>query len=55
MAFIYKANVRQKTGRTVISTQSSALINLDVSVGCVQISRQVSARVRKFSSQHGPV
>ena len=33
--------------------ESSAFINLDVSVGYDQISGQVSARVHKFSSQHG--
>ena len=51
MALIYQTSVQQKTGRTVISTQSSAFINLDVSGGYDQISRQVSARVRKFSSR----
>ena len=55
MALIYEANVRQKTWCTVISTQSSALINLDMSVGYDQISRQVSARVHTFLSQRGPV
>ena len=53
LAHIYEANVRQKTGRTVIPMQSSAFINLNVSVGYDQISCQVSARVRMFSSQRG--
>ena len=37
VALIYETNVRQKTGRTVIPMQSSAFINLDVSVGYDQI------------------
>ncbi len=53
MALIYEPNVWQKTGRAVISTRSSAFINMDVSGGNDQISRQVSTRVHKISSQRG--
>ncbi len=53
LALIYETNVGQKTGRTVISTQSSAFINMDVSRGNEQTSHQVSTRVHKFSSQRG--
>ncbi len=48
MGLIYETNVRQKSGRTVVSTQYLELINKDVSSGYNQISRLVSAHVRKF-------
>ena len=50
MAQIYQTNVRQKTGRTITSTQNPAFINMHVNVGYDQISRQVSTRVRNFES-----
>jgi len=37
VALIYETNVLQKTGRTVISTQSSAFIKVDVNGGYDQI------------------
>ncbi len=48
MGLIYETNVRPKIGRTVVSTQNLEFINMDVSGGYDQISRQVWARVRKF-------
>ncbi len=51
MGLIYETNVRPKFGRTVVSTQNLEFINMDVSGGYDQISRQVWARVRKFLSQ----
>ncbi len=48
MGLIYEMNVWQKSGRTVVSTQNLEFINMDVSSGYDQISRLVSARVRKF-------
>ena len=41
MALIYQMNVQRKSVRTTISTQGSAFIDLEVSVGFDQISRQV--------------
>ncbi len=51
LGLIYETNVRPKFGRTVVSTQNLEFINMDVSGGYDQISRQVWARVRKFLSQ----
>ncbi len=51
VGLIYETNVRPKFGRTVVSTQNLEFINMDVSGGYDQISRQVWARVRKFLSQ----
>ncbi len=51
VGLIYETNVRPKIGRTVVSTQNLEFINMDVSGGYDQISRQVWARVRKFLSQ----
>ncbi len=48
MGLIYETNVWQKSGRTVVSTQNLEFFNMDVSGGYDQISRLVSARVRKF-------
>ncbi len=50
LGLIYETNVRPKIGRTVVSTQKLEFINMDVSGGSDQISRQVWARVRKFLS-----
>ncbi len=53
MGLIYETNVRPKIGHTVISTQNFffvEFINMDVSGGWDQISRQVWACVRKFLS-----
>ncbi len=50
MGLIYETNVRPKFGRTVVSTQNLEFINMDVSGGYDQISRQVWAHVRKFLS-----
>ncbi len=47
-SIIYETNVRPKIGRTVVSTQNLEFINMDVSGGYDQISRQVWARERKF-------
>ncbi len=41
MGLIYETNVRPKFGRTVVSTQNLEFINMDVSGGYDQISRQV--------------
>ncbi len=41
MGLIYETNVRPKIGRTVVSTQNLEFINMDVSGGYDQISRQV--------------
>ncbi len=43
MGLIYETNVRPKIGRTVVSTQNLEFINMDVSGGYDQISRQVWA------------
>ncbi len=48
LGLISETNVRPKIGRTVVSTQNLEFINMDVSGGYDQISRQVWARVRKF-------
>ncbi len=50
LGLIYETNVRPKFGRTVVSTQNLEFINMDVSGGYDQISRQVWACVRKFLS-----
>ncbi len=50
MGLIYETNVRPKIGRTVVSTQNLEFINMDVSGGYEQISRQVWARVRFWVS-----
>ncbi len=50
LGLIYETNVWQKIGCTVVSTQNLEFINMDVSGGYDQISRLVSARVRKFLS-----
>ncbi len=50
VGLIYETNVRPKFGRTVVSTQNLEFINMDVSGGYDQISRQVWDRVRKFLS-----
>ncbi len=50
VGLIYETNVRPKCGRKVVSTQNLEFINMDVSGGYDQISRQVWARVRKFLS-----
>ncbi len=50
LGLIYEMNVRPKFGRTVVSTQNLEFINMDVSGGYDQISRQVWVRVRKFLS-----
>ncbi len=41
LGLIYETNVRPKFGRTVVSTQNLEFINMDVSGGYDQISRQV--------------
>ncbi len=41
VGLIYETNVRPKFGRTVVSTPNLELINMDVSGGYDQISRQV--------------
>ncbi len=41
MGLIYETNVRPKFERTVVSMQNLEFINMDVSVGYDQISRQV--------------
>ncbi len=50
LGLIYEANVRTKNGRTVVSMQNLEFINIDVSGGYDQISRQVWAQVCKFLS-----
>lgn len=50
MGLIYEMDLWQKTGRMVVSTQNLAFINVVMSGGYDQISRQVSALVRKFLS-----
>lgn len=50
MTLIYESHVWQKTVSTLIFTQGSAFINLDVSVRAAQISRQVRYHVRKLVS-----
>ncbi len=50
LGLIYETNVRPKFGHMVVSTQNLEFINMDVSGGYDQISRQVWARVRKFLS-----
>ncbi len=50
MGLIYKMNVRPKIGHTIVSMQNLEFINMDVSGGWDQISRQVWACVRKFLS-----
>lgn len=53
MTRIYQSSAHQNSRRPLISTHRSVFIDLDVSVGYEQISRQVSAQVRKFEiSQH---
>ncbi len=47
-SIIYETNVRPEIGRMVISIQNLEFINMDVSGGYDQISRQVWARERKF-------
>ncbi len=47
VGLIYETNVRPKIGRMVVSTKNLEFINMDVSGGYDQISRQVWARVRK--------
>ncbi len=49
LGLIYETTVRPKFG-TVVSTQNLEFINMDVSGGYDQISRQVWARVRTFLS-----
>ncbi len=41
LGLIYETNVRLKFGRTVVSTQNLEFINMDVSGGYDQISRQL--------------
>ncbi len=48
LGLIYETNVQPKIEHTVVSTQNLEFINMDVSGGYDQISRQVWARVRKF-------
>lgn len=45
---IYQTSVHQNSRRALNATHRSVFINLDASVGCHQISRQVSARGRSF-------
>ncbi len=40
-SLIYETNVRPKIGRTVVSAQNLEFINMDMSGGYDQISRQV--------------
>lgn len=53
LALIYQTNPQQKTERTLISTQRSVFINLNVSRSYDQISCQVSPCVRTFNGQCG--
>ncbi len=48
LGLIYETNVQPKIEHKVFSTQNLEFINMDVSGGYDQISRQVWARVRKF-------
>ncbi len=50
VGLIYETNVQPKNGYAVVCTRNLEFINMDVSGGYDQISRQAWARVRTFLS-----